>query len=84
MSAAKKIVDVEFITEFLGAKDSRQTRKFLRTAFPKDQQPGKGQRWAFNANNEKAMNGLKARFDEWKARKAHLNGSVLFEEDDDE
>jgi hypothetical protein len=59
----------------------RTLRKFLRNELPKDLQPGKGARYAFKEG--KRLTELRASFDEWKVRKAHLNGSILFADDED-
>lgn len=47
--------------------DGRSVRKFLRSITPKDEQPGKGARWAVEA---KSLRSLKKEFDAWVARKA--------------
>lgn len=46
--------------------DPKVVRKFLRSMTPKDQQPGRGHRWAVPAG-KRDMNRLRKQFDEWAA-----------------
>lgn len=47
--------------------DPRTVRKFLRDTLPKDEQPGKGSRYAIEA---KSVRSLKKQFIDWTAAKA--------------
>lgn len=42
--------------------DTRTTRKFLRSVTPKENQPGKGSRWAIE---KREVAGLKKKFSAW-------------------
>jgi hypothetical protein len=44
--------------------DGRTVRKFLRSITPKDEQPGKGSRWALPAG-KREVNKLSKQFREW-------------------
>ena len=52
----------EFATE-LGT-DSKTARRFLRTAFSREQQPGKGSQWAIE---KRSVRSLKSQFSKWQA-----------------
>lgn len=54
--------------------DGRTVRKFLRSITPKDEQPGKGSRWAIE---RKAVRSLRTKFQAW-------NAAQVKEGDDDE
>lgn len=58
------ITTTEFATE-LGT-DSRTARKFLRSITPKEEQPGKGSRWAIDGN-KRSLATMKKNFDKWNA-----------------
>lgn len=62
-----QITTAEF-AEALGT-DTRTARKFLRSITPKDEQPGKGSRWALEGN-KREITKMKKRFDEWETAKA--------------
>jgi len=49
--------------------DGRTVRKFLRSITPKDEQPGKGSRWALEANKRNVTK-LTKQFTEWTAKEA--------------
>lgn len=44
----------------------REVRKFLRSITPKEDQPGKGARWALEGNKREVTK-LQKQFTEWKA-----------------
>lgn len=46
--------------------NGREVRKFLRSITPKDEQPGKGSRWAIDGT-KRSLNTMKKNFDTWKA-----------------
>ena len=58
-------------TEFAATVDSdgRTVRKFLRSITPKDEQPGKGSRWALSAGKRDIAK-LTKQFTEWTAKQA--------------
>ena len=58
-------------TEFAATVDSdgRTVRKFLRSITPKDEQPGKGSRWALPAAKRDIAR-LTKQFGEWTAKQA--------------
>jgi hypothetical protein len=58
-------------TEFAATVDSdgRTVRKFLRSITPKDEQPGKGSRWALPAAKRDVAK-LTKQFKEWTAKQA--------------
>lgn len=60
--------------------DGRTLRKFLRSTTPKDEQPGKGNRWSIEA---KDVRKLRKGFDAWVAAKAEKADEVLEDEDTD-
>jgi len=45
----------------------REVRKFLRSITPKDEQPGKGSRWALEGNKREVTK-LAKQFADWKAK----------------
>lgn len=49
--------------------DGRTVRKFLRSITPKDEQPGKGSRWALPAG-KRELTKLSKQFSEWSAKQA--------------
>jgi hypothetical protein len=49
--------------------DGRTVRKFLRSITPKDEQPGKGSRWALPATKREVTK-LQKQFKEWSAKQA--------------
>lgn len=51
------------------ASDGRTVRKFLRSITPKDEQPGKGSRWALPAG-KRDIQKLSKQFGEWSAKQA--------------
>lgn len=53
--------------------DARTARKFLRSITPKDEQPGKGHRWAIEA---KKVASLKKQFNAWVAERATNDDEV--------
>lgn len=59
------ITAAEFATE-LGT-DSKTARRFLRTAFERDAQPGKGRQWAIEKRD---LRSLKSKFNKWAAAEA--------------
>lgn len=62
-----QITTTEFAAE-LGT-DTRTARKFLRSITPKDEQPGKGSRWAIEGN-KRSLTSMKKQFNEWSAKQA--------------
>lgn len=62
MTMAKILTPAELATE-LGT-DAKTTRKFLRSVTPRDEQPGKGSRWAIEG---KRVRSLKTQFTRWNA-----------------
>jgi len=58
-------------TEFASQvnSDGRTVRKFLRSITPKDEQPGKGSRWALSATKRDTAK-LTKQFREWSAKQA--------------
>jgi hypothetical protein len=50
--------------------DPKTVRKFLRSMTPKDQQPGRGNRWAL-PGGKREMTRLQKQFDAWAAK--HTN-----------
>lgn len=58
-------------TEFAATVDSdgRTVRKFLRSITPKDEQPGKGSRWALAAD-KRSLTKLSKQFGDWTAKQA--------------
>jgi hypothetical protein len=67
MMKMAQITTTEFAAE-LGT-DSRTARKFLRSITPKDEQPGKGSRWAIEGN-KRSLGQMKKRFADWTAAQA--------------
>lgn len=61
MTPAEFAVEVE--------SDGRTVRKFLRSITPKDEQPGKGARWALPGTKRDVAR-LKKQFSEWSAKQA--------------
>lgn len=57
----------EFAAE-LGT-DPRTARKFLRSITPKDEQPGKGSRWAIDGT-KRSLNTMRKNFNQWAAAQA--------------
>ena len=55
-------------TEFAEVVGStgREVRKFLRSITPRDEQPGKGSRWAL-PGTKREVNKLQKQFNEWHA-----------------
>lgn len=49
--------------------DTRTARKFLRSITPKDEQPGKGSRWAIDGT-KRSLNTMKKNFNTWSAAQA--------------
>lgn len=64
---AKTITPNELGTEF--GTDGRTARKFLRSITPKDEQPGKGSRWAIPGTKTE-LNKLRKQYDAWNAKQA--------------
>lgn len=64
---AKVMTPTEIAVEF--DSTGREVRKFLRSITPKDEHPGKGSRWAVEANATQ-LKKLRKQFDEWTAAKA--------------
>lgn len=62
---SKTITPTEFATEV--GTDGRTVRKFLRSITPKDEQPGKGSRWAL-PGTKRDLDKLTKRFNEWTAK----------------
>lgn len=62
-------------TEFAVTVDStgREVRKFLRSITPRDEQPGKGSRWALPGNKSQVTK-LQKQFATWK--KAQLEAAA--------
>jgi len=60
--AARTMTPAELATEF--ETDARTVRKFLRSVTDKENQPGKGSRWAIEARK---VASLRKRFDKWTA-----------------
>lgn len=58
------ITTTEFAAEM--GTDGRTARKFLRSITPKDEQPGKGSRWAIDGT-KRSLNTMKKNFDKWNA-----------------
>lgn len=58
-------------TEFAAEvnSDGRTVRKFLRSITPKDEQPGKGSRWAL-PGTKRDITKLRKQFNEWSAKQA--------------
>jgi hypothetical protein len=58
-------------TEFAATVDSdgRTVRKFLRSITAKDEQPGKGSRWALDGSKRNVTK-LSKQFREWSAKQA--------------
>ena len=54
------LTPAEFAAEI--GTDARTARKFLRSITPKDEQPGKGSRWAIE---KRSVRSLRKRFTEW-------------------
>lgn len=46
--------------------DGRTVRKFLRSITPREEQPGKGSRWAIDGS-KRNLNRLQKQFNEWHA-----------------
>lgn len=61
------ITPAEFAVEV--ESDGRTVRKFLRSITPKEEQPGKGSRWALPGTKRDVAR-LKKQFAEWTARQA--------------
>lgn len=51
--------------------DGRTVRKFLRSVTPRDEQPGKGSRWALKGD-KRSVASLTKQFNGWKAEQAKL------------
>lgn len=64
---AKTMSPTEIAVEF--DSTGREVRKFLRSITAKDEQPGKGSRWAVPANANQ-LKKLRKQFDEWALAKA--------------
>lgn len=62
-----QITTAEFAAE-LGT-DTRTVRKFLRSITPKDEQPGKGSRWALEGN-KRSLTAMRKQFAAWTAEAA--------------
>lgn len=58
-------------TEFAVSVDSdgRTVRKFLRSITPREDQPGKGSRWAL-PGDKRSVTKLQKQFKEWSAKQA--------------
>lgn len=58
-------------TEFAATvnSDGKTVRKFLRSITPKEEQPGKGSRWALPAGKREVTK-LTKQFNEWSAKQA--------------
>ena len=86
-----EITTSEFATE-LGT-DPRTVRKYLRSITPKDEQPGKGGRWALDGT-KRSLNTHRKQFNEWhkkqleeraaRAAKAAEDAAATVEVEDDE
>lgn len=61
---AQTITPTEFATQV--GSDGKTVRKFLRSETPKDEQPGKGSRWALKAD-KKSVTAMTKRFRTWEA-----------------
>lgn len=61
------ITTTEFAAEL--DTDTRTARKFLRSITPKDEQPGKGARWAI-AGTKTNLNKMRKQFKEWSEHQA--------------
>jgi hypothetical protein len=59
------ITPAEFAVEV--DSDGRTVRKFLRSVTPKDEQPGKGSRWAL-PGTKRDITRMKKQFAEWTAK----------------
>lgn len=59
---SKVMTPAEIASEF--KSDGKTVRKFLRSITPKDEQPGKGSRWAVPANATQ-LKKLQKQFNEW-------------------
>jgi hypothetical protein len=64
---SKTMTPTEFATEV--GSDGRTVRKFLRSITPKDEQPGKGSRWAL-PGTKAAVTKLSKQFAEWETARA--------------
>ena len=49
--------------------DSKTVRKFLRSITPREEQPGKGSRWAIDGS-KRSVSKLRKQFNEWNAAQA--------------
>jgi hypothetical protein len=79
---AKTMSPAEIAVEF--ESTGREVRKFLRSITPKDEQPGKGSRWAVEANAPQ-LRKLRKQFEEWTAAKAEkADTETEVEETEDE
>lgn len=76
---AKVMTPAEIAVEF--DSTGREVRKFLRKITPKDEQPGKGSRWAVPANARELAK-LRKQFDEWTAEKAAADEADEVETDE--
>jgi hypothetical protein len=61
---AQTITPTEFAATV--SSDGKTVRKFLRSITPKDEQPGKGSRWALPAS-KREVTALTKRFRTWEA-----------------
>lgn len=58
------ITTTEFAAEL--NTDARTARKFLRSITPKDEQPGKGSRWAIDGS-KRSLTQMRKNFNTWHA-----------------
>ena len=67
-------------TEFAATVDSdgKTVRKFLRSITPKEDQPGKGSRWALPATKREVTK-LQKQFIEWSAKQAEERAARALE-----
>ena len=86
MTAASTLTPADLAAE-LGT-DARTARKFLRSITPKDEQPGKGSRWALKgtktaiAGYRKQFAAFQAAQDEAKAKREAANAAKELATDD--
>jgi hypothetical protein len=69
MVAMTTITPAEFATEV--GSTGREVRKFLRSITPREEQPGKGPRWALDGS-KRSINQMTKNFNVWKAAQLEL------------